>query len=34
MDPPSQRDLKLDGTLLQELKNRKEFEGQDETKRR
>jgi poly(A) polymerase Pap1 len=33
-DAPTQLDLKLDDTLLQELKSRNEFEAQEETGRR
>lgn len=33
-EPPSQKDLKLDGELLQELKVRNEFESSEETKGR
>ena len=33
-DGPTQQDLKLDETLLQELKIRNEFEAQEETSRR
>lgn len=33
-DPPTPLDLKLDESLLQELKSRGEFEAQEETKRR
>lgn len=33
-ESPSQKDLKLDEALLQELKHRNEFESGDETRRR
>lgn len=33
-EPPSSKDIKLDEALLRELRSRKEFEGEDETKRR
>ena len=33
-EPPTQKDLKLDEALLQELKLRNEFESGDETRRR
>ena len=33
-DPPNAKDLKLDDTLLRELKERNEFEAAEETQRR
>ena len=33
-DPPTPQDLKLDETLLQELKSRNEFESPEETRKR